>query len=188
VPLAQLSLSAMLADVTGILRKHRLMLPPDLALLIKAFVSVEGMGRNLDPGFHMAGEALPMLKRALRSRYHPKAMAQRSWRSVNRLVDLLTRVPDDLARLLRSVRHGGVQVNIDIRSLERVGDQLDRAVSRLTVGLVVAALIVGSSIVMTVSGGPQIWGLPAFGFLGFVGACAGAAWLLRSISRGGRAR
>ena len=188
VPLAQLSLSAMLADVTGILRKHRLMLPPDLALLIKAFVSVEGMGRNLDPGFHMAGEALPMLKRALRSRYHPKAMAQRSWRSVNRLVDLLASVPDDLARLLRSVRHGGVRVHIDIRSLERVGDQLDRAVSRLTIGLVVAALIIGSSIVMTVSGGPQIWGLPAFGFLGFVGACAGAAWLLRSISRGGRAR
>lgn len=188
VPLAQLSLSAMLADVTGILRKHRLMLPPDLALLIKAFVSVEGMGRSLDPDFHMAGEALPMLKRALRLRYHPKAMAQRSWRSVNRLVDLLTRVPDDLARLLRSVRHGGVQVHIDIQSLERVGDQLDRAVSRLTVGLVVAALIVGSSIVMTVSGGPQIWGLPAFGFLGFVGACTGAAWLLRSISRSGRKR
>ena len=186
VPLAQLSLSAMLADVTGILRKHRLMLPPDLALLIKAFVSVEGMGRNLDPDFHMASEALPMLKRALRSRYHPKAMAQRSWRSVSRLVDLLTRVPDDLARLLRSVRHGGVQVHIDIQSLERVGDQLDRAVSRLTVGLMVAALIVGSSIVMTVSGGPQIWGLPAFGFLGFIGACAGAVWLLRSIARGGR--
>jgi len=188
VPLAQLSLSAMLADVTGILRKHRLMLPPDLALLIKAFVSMEGMGRNLDPDFHMASEALPMLRRALRSRYHPKAMAQRSWRSVSRLVDLLTQVPDDLARLLRSVRHGGVQVHVDIQSLERVGDQLDRAVSRLTVGLVVAALIIGSSIVMTVSGGPQLWGLPAFGFLGFVGACAGAVWLLRSMSRGRRPR
>ena len=186
VPFAQLSLSAMLADVTGILRKHRLMLPPDLALLIKAFISVEGMGRNLDPEFHMAGEALPLLKRALRSRYHPKAMAQRSWRSLNRMVDLLTRMPDDLARLLRSVRHGGVQVHIEIQNLQRVGDQLDRAASRMTVGLVVAALIIGSSIVMTVGGGPKLLGLPAFGLLGFVGAGVGAMWLLRSISRSGR--
>jgi len=188
VPLAQLSLASMLADVTGILRKHKLMLPSDLALLIKAFISVEGMGRNLDPDFHMAGEALPLLKRALRARYHPKAMAQRSWRSINRMVDLLTSVPDDLARLLRSVRHGGVQVHIDIQNLQRVGDQLDRAASRMTVGLVVAALIIGSSIVMTVGGGPKLFGLPAFGLVGFVGAGIGALWLLRSIARSGHDR
>jgi ubiquinone biosynthesis protein len=186
VPLAQLSLASMLADVTGILRKHHLVLPSDLALLIKAFVSVEGMGRNLDPGFHMAAEALPLLRKALRARYAPKALAQRSWRSVNRMVDLLTSVPDDLARLLRNVRHSGVQVHIDIQNLQRVGDQLDRAASRMTVGLVVAALIIGSSIVMTVGGGPKLFGLPAFGLLGFVGALIGAMWLLRSISRSGR--
>ena len=85
VPLAQLSLASMLADVTGILRRHQLQLPSDLALLIKAFVSVEGMGRHLDPGFHMAGEALPLLKRALRARYHPKVMVRRGWRSLVRL-------------------------------------------------------------------------------------------------------
>ncbi|GAB4551785.1 MAG: 2-polyprenylphenol 6-hydroxylase [Rhizobacter sp.] len=186
VPLAQLSLASMLSDVTGILRKHHLVLPSDLALLIKAFISVEGMGRNLDPEFHMAGEALPLLRRALRARYHPKALAQRSWRSLNRLVDLLTGVPDDLARLLRSVRHSGVQVHIDIHNLQRVGDQLDHAASRMTVGLVVAALIIGSSIVMTVRGGPELLGLPVFGLLGFVGAGVGAMWLLRSISRSGR--
>jgi len=84
------------------------------------------------------------------------------------------------------VRHGGVQVHIEIQNLQRVGDQLDRAASRMTVGLVVAALIIGSSIVMTVGGGPKLLGLPAFGLLGFVGAGVGAMWLLRSISRSGR--
>ena len=182
VPLAQLSLASMLSDVTAILRKHNLMLPADLALLIKAFVTVEGMGRNLDPGFHMASEALPLLKRALRARYRPGVLAARSWRSVRRVVDLLTKVPDDLVRLLRNMRYSGLQVHIDVRNLQQVGNQLDRAASRMTVGLVVAALIVGSSIVMTVGGGPQIFGLPAFGLLGFVAAVLGALWLLRSIA------
>ncbi|MGY4829113.1 ABC1 kinase family protein [Sphaerotilaceae bacterium SBD11-9] len=186
VPLARLSLASMLTDVTEILRRHRLSLPSDLALLIKAFVSVEGMGRGLDPDFHMAAEALPLLKRAMRARYQPKAIARRGWQSLSRMAGLLAAVPDDLARLLRNVRHGGVQVHIEVRHLDRVGDQLDRAASRLTVGLVVAALIVGSSIVMTVRGGPVLFGLPAFGLLGFVGACAGALWLVRSILRSGR--
>lgn len=186
VPLAQLSLASMLADVTDILRRHRLSLPSDLALLVKAFISTEGMGRGLDPDFHMAAEALPLLKRALRARYQPKAVVRRGWQSLSRMAGLLAAVPDDLARLLRHVRHGGVQVHIDVKHLDRVGDQLDRAASRLTVGLVVAALIIGSSIVMTVQGGPVLLGLPAFGLLGFVGASAGAAWLLRSIARSGR--
>ena len=186
VPLAQLSLAAMLGDVTGILRKHQLRLPPDLALLIKAFVSVEGMGRHLDPDFHMAAQALPLLKRAVRMRYRPKALLQRGWGSWRRIIGLMADLPDDLSRLLRGVRHGGVQVHIDVRHLDRVGDQLDRAASRLTVGLVVAALIVGSSIVMTVRGGPMLFGLPAFGLLGFLGAIAGALWLFRSIGRSGR--
>jgi ubiquinone biosynthesis protein len=62
-PLAELHLGEMLADVTAILREHRLALPADLALLIKAFISLEGMGRGLDPGFHMAAEALPCCAR-----------------------------------------------------------------------------------------------------------------------------
>jgi ubiquinone biosynthesis protein len=65
----------------------------------------------------------------------------------------------------------------------RVGDQLDRAANRLALALVIAALIVGSSIVMTVAGGPTLFGLPAFGFLGFGGACLGGLWLIRSIWR-----
>jgi len=185
-PLAQLSLSAMLVDVTAILRSHELSLPSDLALLIKAFITAEGMGTRLCPDFHMTQEALPLLRRAMRARYHPRTLATQGWRSLNRLAGLFTRVPDDLARLLRSVRRGGVQVHIQVEGLQRAGDQLDRAASRLTVGIVVAALIIGSSIVMTVRGGPEFWGLPAFGLLGFVGASVGAAWLLRSIARGGR--
>jgi len=77
-------------------------------------------------------------------------------------------------------------VGIEVAHLRRVGDQIDRAANRLAMALVISALIVGSSIVMTVEGGPTIWGLPAFGFLGFMGAVLGGAWLVRAIWRTGR--
>lgn len=185
-PLAQLKLGQMLADVTAILRDHHLALPADLALLIKAFISLEGMGRGLNPGFHMATEALPMLHQVMRARYEPRALAKRSWKTLRRALALAEQLPHDLSRLLRNARRGHVSVAIDIANLKRVGNQLDRAANRLAMALLIAALIIGSSIVMTVKGGPTLMGLPLFGFLGFCGAVAGAVWLVRAIWRSSR--
>jgi ubiquinone biosynthesis protein len=95
-------------------------------------------------------------------------------------------MPQDIRRLLRTARRGGLQVHVDITKLDNFGRQIDRAASRITVGLVTAALIVGSSIVMTVSGGPTFLGLPVFGFLGFLAAGISGIWVLISIYRGGK--
>jgi len=186
VPLKQIRLGAMLTELTALLRQYQLTLPPDLALLIKAFISLEGMGRELDPDFDMAGEAMPMLEKAMRKRYSPRAIIKRGWQSVSDTLALAAGLPQDISRLLRAARRGRLEIHIDVTHLKRVGNQLDRAISRLVVGIVVAALIVGSSIVMTVPGGPSLFGLPFFGLLGFVGAVVGGLWLLLSIRQSGR--
>ncbi|MCP5284631.1 MAG: ubiquinone biosynthesis protein UbiB [Burkholderiaceae bacterium] len=183
VPLSQLNLGRMLTEVTDVLREQSLKLPGDLALLIKAFVSLESMGRGLDPDFHVAQEALPLLQRVLRARYKPKALGQRAWQAALKLASTAEKLPHDVSRLLRRARHGQLRVGLELAHLQRVGDQLDRAATRLSMAIVIAALIIGSSIVMTVGGGPTLFGLPAFGFLGFVGAAGGAIWLVRSIKR-----
>lgn len=187
-PLAELNLGQMLADVTTILREHHLGLPSDMALLIKAFITLEGMGRSLDPEFHMTSDALPMLKRVVRARYQPRVVAGRAWQTLRRTLAVAEQLPHDVSRLLRNARRGRVHVGIDIAHLKRVGDQIDRAANRLTMALVIAALIIGSSIVMTVQGGPTLFGLPAFGFLGFASAFLGGLWLVRAIWRSSKGR
>jgi ubiquinone biosynthesis protein len=77
-------------------------------------------------------------------------------------------------------------MHVDLTSLYRFGQQLDGAANRLAIGIVTAAFIVGSAIVMTVEGGPTLLGLPLFGLLGFLGAAVAGAWLLVSILRSGR--
>lgn len=187
-PLAELNLGQMLADVTTILREHRLGLPSDLALLIKAFITLEGMGRGLDPDFHMTTEALPQLRQVVRARYRPKAVALRAWQTLRRTLAVAEQLPHDVSRLLRNARRGRVHVGIDVAHLKRVGDQIDRAANRLTMALVIAALIIGSSIVMTVQGGPTLFGLPAFGFIGFASAFVGGLWLVRAIWRSSKGK
>ena len=186
VPLKDLRMGGMLVDVAAILRNNGLTLPPDLALMIKAFLTLEGMGRQLDPDFDMAGEARPFLERAMLERYSPSVLARRGKRSLMGLLDLARDMPRDLHRLLQSARRGLLRMHIDVESLKAFGDQLDRAVSRLTMGVVVAALIVGSSIVLNSAGGVSSRGLRALGVVGFVGAALGGVWVLFSIWRGGR--
>jgi len=183
-PLSQLNLAQMLAEVTRILREHRLALPSDLALLIKAFITLEGLGRGLDPDFHMASEAQPLLRQVVRARYRPRALALRGIEALRGTLSTIGQLPQSLARLLRRASRGQIHVAIEIAHLKRTGEQLDRAASRVSLALIIAALIIGSSIVMTVGGGPTLLGLPAFGLLGFLGAVAGGMWLLRSIWRG----
>ena len=187
VPLKQLSLGAMLTDLVAIQRKYRIVLPPDLALMIKAFITLEGMGRELDPDFDMAGEAMPVLEQSLRARYRPAALLKRGWRSAGEILALIADLPHDFSRLLRAARRGRLEIHIDVTHLKHVGNQLDGAANRLVIGIVVAALIIGSSIVMTVPGGPTLLGLPTFGLLGYLGAAAGGVWLLLSIWKSSRA-
>jgi len=188
LPLHELRMGAMLGDLTALLREHRLALPPDLALVLKACVTLETYGRELDPGFDMVGEAAPLLRAATLERLGPASLAKRGWRASRMLVELLAGLPRDLRELVRSARNGRLQVHVDLTSLHRFGSQLDGAANRLAIGIVTAAFIVGSAIVMTVEGGPTLAGLPFFGLLGFGGALAGGAWLLVSILRSGSGR
>jgi len=188
VPLADLDLGRMLTDVTTLLRSHHLGLPSDMALLMKALITLEGMGRGLDPSFHMPTVALPMLRKVARDRYRPKVVATRARKALRRTLAVVEKLPDDVSRLLRSARRGRLQVGIEVAHLERVGNQIDHAANRLAMALVIAALIIGSSIVMTVRGGPTLFGLPAFGLLGFLAAFMGGSWLFRAIWRSSRER
>lgn len=184
VPLKALNMASMLADLTTLMRDHQLALPPDLTLLFKALITLEGMGRQLDPDFDMISTAAPFLERAMLARYRPDILAKRGFRQLAGILDIVTDMPQDLRRLLRSLRGGALKINVGVTELKHFGWQLDRAASRLTIGMVTSALIIGSSIVMTVSGGPTLFGLPVFGFLGFLGAGFGGIWLMLSISRG----
>ncbi len=189
VPLKQLRMGAMLTDVAALLRRHGLSLPPDLALMIKAFLTLEGLGRQLDSDFDMASEARPYLERAILERYSPRAVARRGRRSLSGALDLVGDMPRDLRRLMQAARRGRLRGQIDITSLKAFGDQLNSAANRLTIGVVTAALIIGSSIVMnSVGGGTSNRWLMAMGVLGFVVAAMTAVWIVLSIWRSGRKR
>jgi ubiquinone biosynthesis protein len=185
-PLKQVRFGVLLNELTTVMRENHLLVPPDLTMLFKALITLEGFGRQLDPDFQIVRHLTPFVKKVIVERYMPKHLVRRGWRGLNNVVGLATALPRDLSRLLREVRRGRVKIDLDLKRLDHFGHQLDRSTNRLTLALLTASLIIGSSIAMTVKGGPTLLGLPMFGFMGYFMASLFGIWLILSIWRSGR--
>ncbi|MFP4130602.1 MAG: ABC1 kinase family protein [Thiohalospira sp.] len=185
LPLRELHFAEMVTDLMSLIREHELTLPPDLSLLFKSFLSLDGLGRRLDDSFDIVGEARPFLRRLMSRRYRPETVWRNARNRLGATMDLLNGLPRDLRRLMRLARRGALQVNVDLTRLIQFGHQMDRAASRLAVGLVTAALIISTAIVVAfLEDGPTFLGLPVFTTLGLGGAVAGMFWLALSIRHG----
>ncbi|MGX1500430.1 ABC1 kinase family protein [Roseibium aggregatum] len=184
VPLKSLDLTALIADLTTLLREYRLMLPADLTLLTKAFVSLEGMGRQLDPDYDLITAIGPFLNRVVLQRYTPQALARRGREGLSDALELMGSLPYDLRKLIKLAQKGDLQLKLDVQGLDQFASRLDRIAGRLTIGIVIAALIMGSSIVMTAAGGQIPIGLSFFTMVGFFIAVLGGLWIIISIWRG----
>ena len=189
VPLKEIRIGTLVREFATIIRRHSIVLPPDLTLMFKALITMEGLGRQFDPEFHILDHLTPMLRRALAERYKPAGIMRRGRATLAQVAGLLTSVPRDLARLLRDARRGKTRIDLDLKRLDHFGRQLDRTIDRATMGIMTASLVIGSSIVMTVSGGPDVFGIPlltAFGVVGYLVAFLNSMWIIVGMWRSGK--
>ncbi len=187
--LKDLKIGTLLHRVSAILREHSIVLPADLALLFKALVSLEGFGRQYDPEFRLVDRVEPFLNRAISERYQPADAWRRSQATLGDFFGLLASMPRDLARLVKDARHGRLRIDLDLKRLDAFGNRLHSAVDRATIGIMTASLVIGSSIVMTISGGPTLFGrslLTYCGLAGYLIAFVNSLWVILSIWRSGR--
>ena len=178
--LKDVKIGPLLTDITAIIRDNSLVLPADLALLFKAIITLEGLGQQLDPEFHMVDHLTPFVEGVIAERYKPSALVRRGRKSLKEALEIVSGLPRDMARLLREARRGHLRIDLDLKRLDQFGHQLDRASSRITMGILTASLIIGSSIVMTVPG----WRF--LGIIGFLLAFFNSIWVVFSIWRSGK--
>jgi ubiquinone biosynthesis protein len=189
VALADIRIGTLIRRFAAIVRDHSIVLPADLTLMFKALVTMEGLGRQYDPNFYVVEHLEPMLRASLRERYQPEQIMRRGRSAINDFVGVLASVPRDFGRLLREARRGRTRVDLDLKRLDTFGHQLEQTIDRATMGIMTASLVIGSAIVMTVPGGPTVFGVPALlalGLLGYVVAFMNSVWILYGIWRSGK--
>jgi ubiquinone biosynthesis protein len=168
--LGQLSLRALFGSITEAMARHRLKLPADLLLLIKSLSTIEAVGRQLDPAFQIVQHATPFVTSLLAEKRAPGAVARRTAHAGREALRAVRGLAANLAEVTRRVRTDGMQVQFVHRNLDFFVREMDRSSNRLSFAIVIAALLIGSSIVVHAGGGSQFHGYPLLGLGGFLAA------------------
>ena len=186
--LEDVQIGELLNEAFGLAFRYRGRLPADLALLAKTLVMLEGLGRQLDPSFILVEEVRPFAAQLVRERLSLRELGgslAQSLRDASRLARSLPRRVDDLWSQLD---RGELTIGIDLRRRDELMGGLNHLANRLAFSIVVAGLIVGSSVVIHAGGGVR-WEIPFTGIglplaeISFVLAGVMGAWLLISIVR-----
>ncbi len=189
VPLKDIRAGHAIRQFAAIVREHSIVLPSDLSLMFKTLITLEGLGRQYDPEFHITDHLTPLVRAAVAERYKPNELVRRGRTALTEFMNVVGGVPRDLARFLREARRGKTRIDLDLKRLDSFGRQLDNTLDRVTVGIMTASLVIGSAIVMTVQDGPVFLGvpvLPALGLFGYLLAFLNSVWIVYGIWRSGR--
>ena len=175
VPIDSVDLGAMFASVFGALHRHRLALPPSLAMLLRTLAVLEGTSRTLDRSFSLAELLGPAYSRSVRRRWSPSRVSARAMRAAREWEALASSFPSDFRRVLERMRDGAFRVRLEHR-------HLDDSVNRLTLGILVASLVLASAWLWTSAAQPGLVGAPTLGAVGFATAAL-LGWRLWRSSR-----
>ena len=177
-PLAQISLAEVVAKLFQTARRFELTLQPQLILLQKTLLNIEGVGRMLDPDIDIWSVAHPVLKRILRQRYHPRRALQALRRRLPEWLHTAPRMPDLIHDLLEQAVGGETRVQFTSAELERLGAQSARTRRTVFGSLLGTALVIGAALAWSLQAPDAAW------IAGTAGACGALAFILSWPRRG----
>jgi ubiquinone biosynthesis protein len=190
-PLYELTISEVnfpeyLEALTHLVIKHGLTVPSDLLLMNKSILILDNIGRQLDPDFSAVKAAEPYAVKLVKRRVSPQRLIDKTGENLSEIGGLLFDTPKQMNRLLRKTMKDEVGFKIDLTGMEKFRKDIDRSSNRLAFSVIVAAIIIGSSMLIQSGIGEKVMGLPALGATGFLVAILLGLWLLISILRSGR--
>ncbi len=182
-PIKDLNIGHLLLAIVDMLREYRLKLPPDLVIMIKALVTAEGTARQIYPELNVISEAEGYVTRIASKRYKAEILWHGFKRALIKLVSLQKDIPARFFRLADKIERDELGIRFRHENLESLNHTLENISNRLAFSIIIAALIMGSSMIITTGIGPFIFGFPALGMIGYLVSSILGLWLIIIIIR-----
>ncbi|MGL4666976.1 MAG: ABC1 kinase family protein, partial [Saezia sp.] len=151
MPIGDISLPAIFQDIAKLCGDHKLQLPQSVTLLMKGVGTIEGIVLTLDPELSIMSAVMPYAKRYLRKQFDLKTEVQEFLHNLYKAGKAMPELPVKLSRMLDTIGRGEMKVGMDHTHLDDLFRRFEIMVNRLVMGLIVAALIIGSSMLMNFS-------------------------------------
>ena len=184
--LKELEIGGVITHMGDVIIEHHLEGPRDFYLLAKALVTIEGVGRELDPEFNAAKHAEPFAKKLIMDRMSPRRLIKDFYHSATEASLLVRDFPAEAREILTLLKQGEANIKFEHRGLDPMLKTFDQITNRMVFAIVLASLVIGSALIV-LSGVPPKWHeIPVIGIVGFLGAGIMGFGLLFSILRHGK--
>ncbi len=185
-PISEIQFGQMLGQLLAISGRHQLRLGPDIFILLKTLSHTESLLNQLNPASDLTHYAAPFIRNIRLNRLDPKQVMGGFYEFGVELTQLIKDLPSELRRVMGHLKSGEAKVAFQHGGLEPLTSSWDRVSNRLSFSVVLAALIIGSSLMIHAKVPPTWNDIPVIGLIGFVMAAVMGFWLLISILRHGK--
>lgn len=186
IPLSRLDVKTLMNEAFEIIRRYDIRIQAELMLFSKAIVTYEEVAKMLDPEYDLVTQMIPYVRRLAYRKFKPKALLRDLFTTSVDTRDLLVKLPFELKRIIKKLGKGRLSFTFQHRGLDKLILELDRSSNRLSFALIIAAIIVGSSLIMRLETKYTLFGYPLFGILGYIFAGVLGVWLVIAILRSGK--
>ncbi|MBN1178988.1 MAG: AarF/ABC1/UbiB kinase family protein [Anaerolineae bacterium] len=184
MPLGSVRAREVIEEIMPIVFEHHLYMPSDLWLLAKTLGMMEGVGLQLDPTFDMFAFSRPFVRQFGLQMASPRSWGPSVLKGIDGWAELLALAPRVGSQLLTRAEKGELELKIRHQGLDQALLRLDRLANRLSMSVLLAALIVGLALVIPTFNLAEEWGLATLSVIvGFVGLSLLGLWLIFSIWR-----
>jgi ubiquinone biosynthesis protein len=185
-PLKDIKIGKLLHNLIELAFQHRLRTPPDIFLMLKAFSTIEGVGLMLDPDFDMIKQAAPFIKEIKLARLSPRRITDDIFRLAIELFQFVQNFPKDILSITRLIKQQKLSLNLEYKGLDKMLSTYDQISNRISFSIIIAALIIGSALIVISKVPPLFYDISLIGIVGFLAAAIMGIWLLVAILRKGR--
>ncbi len=184
--ISEVEMSDIIEGLRKVMYEYKISISSNFHLLMRALIIIEGVGLTLYPEYNLMEEVQPYAKRIMAKRYSPKELLKRVYGSLQEVGELALDLPNDIREILFKLKEGKLRVEFEHKGLEPMTHKLDVVSNRISFSIIVAAMILGSAIVIHAKIPPMYHNIPVLGIVTFVLAGIFAFRLLYTISKHGK--
>jgi ubiquinone biosynthesis protein len=167
LPVGKIQVGILLLELTALFREYGITIPAGLATVVKALLSGEGSARLIYPDLDVIAEARPMVVRLAKERFSLPNVLHALRRTLESAWRLHSQLPSRLDNLVRKAERGEISVRLKHENLTGLRETMETASNRLSLAIILAALFLGSSMIINSKLEPLLFGYPALGVLGY---------------------
>jgi len=179
--LKEINIGIIMNDMIRLMRLHKVYFRENNYLLLKALITIEGVGQMLDPDFNAAKSIEPFISGFYRELYSFSALLSKISELPKEFTDLAIQLPEDIKTIIKKVKNGKLKIEFQHKGLETMETSIEKSANRLSLSIIIAAILIGSSLLLLAKTPPMFYGIPVLGLAGFITAFTMGIMLILSI-------